>query len=1377
MKKRGIYSFLAAAAGLLLIFGFSSCTRDATQQGEVCFTIPQEVFQQIAARAVTDDKEIDKTSEAEILTVPDDNNLTFEISLWEKSGKIIDSQSASKTFKKWLEASANNDIKFSFQNITVGKTIYATASATAVINGETREICSSVSDPALITQGTNYIPLELTFTVVDNKDDNKDDDDDDDKIKFDITISTDADLTDQKIGAVSLFCVDAEYADEKKFFTKKSGSDTLEISNENIIKLIDNAGDLIETTSGKMVSNLPNTTTIFCSPIATLYSARDEGIIDNGNGKISVNYSTSSYGTIVSDKPVYIIALVTYSEADKTVLPEENHNYVKTQLSSYWRGITKLENISQTELNKVELSINQTGIPCRILIMYGPWDEDLQMTAYTSVSVEGANKMVTDNYKTIGEADLKAIFPDFDFSTYVYNGLSATPESADGINFGACGYINAQGRLEGMSFDAGGGIGTIEPVTDILNITTTPSEKFYLNTGSIPLKAVEASTNTDITNSSDVIWNAKLLYGGVDINGYGIEYYKLFKDGNNKWSVQLANKLATAGTYQLYVTATYNGVTSSQITNVDVMDGEYYEYDVTADNFEQHFGSYNSDNGTVVLGSDLKNLSTKTKIVLSGTVTSEPMVKMAGIVNVIHEITQELELDMSGIKGVTELYDGDTFYAQNLTSIILPQDFTRISVDCFSSGYACTNLKSITMPSSITTIQDGAFEHCLSLEQIIIQGENSKYSVDSNSCLFETDGTNKTLLFVTPAYKANITSINFATDFPGVTALGASIFKDTTLSGELDLTGINSIGASAFEGTGITSIKSFGNITEIPAYAFNDSEITGTIDLTGITSIGDYAFRDCSNLEGIRNYGSLTHIGTYAFSNVKTGKLDELTFSSPNIEIEAWGISVTTLNIGFDITSENYETIRDNFFSGFGVVTNIVLNGQTVLPDLLESDLINGSAISSNSNPHPKALLQEINSYLETITFNNTNNFKIGDYQFAKFSKLKTVTTNGGKINEVGNYAFYSQSTGYSANKISNIDLSVCTKIGDFAFYDCPYFTDATLDLSNVQIIGNQAFKNSSSTTNTSSTTYHSKVTTINLSSATAIGDEAFYGWTSLTTITQLGSSAGCTIGSKAFNTNVTAGISLATVGSTANVVDLTNVKSLGIGAFQNCRQIKKIDFSNNTQLTEITKDAFGENYGLTEIVFSSSIIIIGNAAFSNCSALTALDLSSTNVKIIRENAFYNCFKNSAPTTFKLGNVTQIGHFAFQNSSKLTNVTIPNTVIALGYKAFTGVTSLTIASDPEGKTSSWYAFNYTSGVNQIRNELWDAIFSSPRDNFTDNEIESYENDMIYQGTTYFVPFTVPEGSSIQAEIKNAMTGSGDAATTQPRLIRQYKDNN
>ena len=1178
MKKRGIYSFLAAAAGLLLIFGFSSCTRDAAQEGEVCFTIPQEVFQQITARAITDDKEIDKTSEAEILTVPDDDNLTFEISLWEKSGKKIDSQSASKTFKKWLEASANNDIKFSFQNITVGKTIYATASATAVINGETREICSSVSDPALITQGTNYIPLELTFTVVDNKDD-------DDKIKFDITISTDADLTDQKIGAVSLFCVDAEYADENGFFTKKSGSDTLEISNENIIKLIDNAGDLIETTSGKMVSNLPNTTTIFCSPIATLYSARDEGIIDNGNGKISVNYSTSSYGTIVSGKPVYIIALVTYSEADKTVLPEENHNYVKTQLSSYWRGITKLENISQTELNKVELSINQTGIPCRILIMYGPWDEDLQMTAYTSVSVEGANKMVTDNYKTIGEADLKAIFPDFDFSTYVYNGLSATPESADGINYGSCAYLHAQGRLEGMNFDAGGGIGTIEPVTDILNITATPSEKFYLNTGSISLKAVEASTNTDITNSSDVIWNAKLLYGGVDINDFGTEYYKLFKDGNNKWSVQLANKLATAGTYQLYVTATYNGVTSSQTTNVDVLEGEYYEYDVTAEDFEQHFGSYNSDNGTVVLGSDLKSLSAKTKIVLSGTISSEPMVKMAGIVNVIHEITQELELDMSGIKGVTELYDGDTFYAQNLTSIILPQDFTRISVECFSSGYACTNLKSITMPSSITTIQDGAFEHCLSLEQIIIQGENSnpKYTTDSTGNLFEIASNEKIMLFASSEFLKN-------PDFTstGVTKFGANTFSHAELSGPLNLTGIDSISEHAFEYAKIPSITSFGNITEIPANAFERSEISGTVNLTGITSIGEkafyysklsgaldltgisslgeYAFAE-TQITSITSYGNVTTLPAYVFYNSKlSGELDLTGFTSiGNYAFAKTGITSITSFGTFTETPEgafreceSLTTINLENVTTIGVSSFYGCSSLSTLENSESLTTIGGAGfrgcnfakftITENLTLGSSALVSAVEELTIDIAITATNASSIINNYIKNISGVKHVIfAQSAVIPNEGSSFSLRQS---DQNPKPNLPASTIALNGAFLYSFKSTLESIEFKGANSSIGGTQFIN------------YKKLTQVITNGNVTSIGDFTFYGCTSLASI------------------------------------DLEGVTCVGTCAFENCTALSEITIGNT--IKQIGQRAFYNATGLsnTTISIPVSVFAIGNSAF-----------------------------------------------------------------------------------------------------------------------------------------------------------------------------------
>ena len=272
---------------------------------------------------------------------------------------------------------------------------------------------------------------------------------------------------------------------------------------------------------------------------------------------------------------------------------------------------------------------------------------------------------------------------------------------------------------------------------------------------------------------------------------------------------------------------------------------------------------------------------------------------------------------------------------------------------------------------------------------------------------------------------------------------------------------------------------------------------------------------------------------------------------------------------------------------------------------MLESDLINGSAISSNSNPHPKALLQEVYYYLQTITFNNTNNFKIGDYQFAKFSQLQTVTTNGGKINEVGNYAFYSKSTGYSANKISNIDLSVCTKIGDFAFYECTNFTDDTLDLSNVQYIGEQAFLNKTWQSN-GSYTYHCKASKINLKNAKSIGYRAFFGWTGLTTIEELGTEVeeGCIIGDEAFafynitgsgGTNNTLKMGLHTINSTtAYTADLSHVRIIGAGAFRNC------SFDTKTAGSETT------------VIISSDVIAIGTCAFYPNAMVTSYPTNMT---------------------------------------------------------------------------------------------------------------------------------------------------------------------
>ena len=1106
MKKRGIFKSLVAvtALGLALILGFSSCSRDAAQEAEVCFTIPQEVFNQIAqaARAASDIKVSEGTgSDMEIVSVPDENNLTFTISLYDSSNKLIDTQAQSKTFAKWLEASANNEISYTFTNITVGRSIYATASATAVIDGTTKEICSSQSNPILITQGTNVIPLELTFTVVEEKEPEEPITpvEPTDKISFEITInnSKPSDITNQKLGAVSLYCVDAEYADEHNFFTKKSDSDTFDISTQNLMTLVDNAGYLVESSSGSYIL-FDESYTRFCTPLPAFYSARDDNIKDEGNGKITVKYSTKPYGNIAKNKPVYIMAVVTYSSSDATVLPEENHNYVKTQLSSYWRGITKLESISQTESNKIELSINQTEIPCRVLIMYGPLDENLQITGYTTVSVEDANKMVTDNYKTIDETDLKSIFPDFDFSSYIYNGVAATPSSPDGINYGSCAYIHAQGRLEGMSFDAGGGIGTTEPVTDILNITATPSEKFYLNTGSISLSATKTFTEEDLTSSSDIIWNAKLLYGGVDINDFGTEYYKLFKDGNNKWSVQLANNLAAAGTYQLYVTATYKGVTSSQITNIDVNNSYLYEY---------NFDAPDNDEFNTILD-DFKDtvgkLSAPGYFIFTGSLNSDPDTadeQFEDIVSSLKWLYPEYcySLDMSDFSGGTKLSQDCNISSSKLASIMLPNTITSLEYKSFNE---CQLLKSVTIPGTISTIEGGAFYKCSSLEEIKFSSVNSTYYNDSTGNLCKIDGTDKILLYPSATFLKNP---NFAST--GITKIAEYAFQNVTISGALDLTGINSFEENSFQYAKITSIKSFGSITEIPERAFQNAEFTGSInfeglsvgkyafyqakssqplDFTGIVSLGENAFT-YANIPAITSFGNLTTVPKSAFQSCEglttvnlagivtvgegafysCGDLTTIENYENLQTIELAGFRdcydlsrftikegltlgkyafantwIDELIIDIEITADNVATIKENYFvDGNGSKLNrakhIIFNKKAVIPDLdasfSETNLPENTYQNTASFLYPFTESSNAKNNLQSIEFKVAGS-SIGKNQFINYKQLTEIKTNG------------------------NV-----TSIGDFAFYGCANLT--TIDIEDIAnpgdvVIGTMAFEN-----------------------------------------------------------------------------------------------------------------------------------------------------------------------------------------------------------------------------------------------------------------------------------------------------------------------------
>ena len=138
----------------------------------------------------------------------------------------------------------------------------------------------------------------------------------------------------------------------------------------------------------------------------------------------------------------------------------------------------------------------------------------------------------------------------------------------------------------------------------------------------------------------------------------------------------------------------------------------------------------------------------------------------------------------------------------------------------------CSGLKSLTIPSSVTSIGYCAFSDCSGLTSLTIPS--------------------------------------------GVTSIGGGAFWGC--SGLTSLTipsGVTSIDNHAFYGcSGLTSLTIPSGVTEIGNDAFSDcSGLTCLTIPSSVTSIGDYAFQGCSGLKSLTIPSSVTSIGESAFNS------------------------------------------------------------------------------------------------------------------------------------------------------------------------------------------------------------------------------------------------------------------------------------------------------------------------------------------------------------------------------------------------------------------------------------------------------------------------------------------------------------------------------
>lgn len=594
------------------------------------------------------------------------------------------------------------------------------------------------------------------------------------------------------------------------------------------------------------------------------------------------------------------------------------------------------------------------------------------------------------------------------------------------------------------------------------------------------------------------------------------------------------------------------------------------------------------------------------------------------------------------------MFDGCT----SLTDVTIPEGVKKLDTYMF---YNCPALEEITIPSTVTAIPKGLFVNCTSLETVNIPDSIVSIGAEAFSgctALTSIDIPTKVHTISEKAFAGSgLTSFIFpesvnseggAVDM----SLGSSSGVKQLFSGCENLTtvtiskavkdisdlfaGCNSITTIVIkDGHQNLKLDDQNKLLVLNMQGTRICSVLGGADTNGkftipagVTEISDSAFKNATWIKSIEIPNTVTRIGDRAFEGCTN--LASVTFA-PNSKLDYLG------TYAFGLTALTTIVLPDSLtaLNGYTFYKCTSLESVT-LPNKLEK--LGAVSVSSTSG---------------SISTGTTS------YDFYGCTALTSIvlpdTLTIASSSNGGSYAFY------GCDALTNVTLPAgITYVPSYMFQYCDNLTTVTLE-GEVESIGGGAFQGCPKLTNVNGVT--DTLTTINtyaFSSCTKLA--SFYFSKNLTSI-----------GVYAFrDCNELAG----------DIVLPETVTTLGDGAFRATKITSLVapgltKVSGASNITDM--GAFSLCTELESVTFGDVLTTITYQAFSNCTALTTVNIpSAAPLTTVGVKSFLNC----PITAFNFpGTMTTIGNNAFENT-KLELVSLPASVTSIGSGAFANCANL-----------------------------------------------------------------------------------------------------